>query len=201
MSGHPDNSQHGEATTIDTILGSPPNGFYIDVGAHHPDSDTVTHYFYYRGWNGINIEPQQRYHEMLRSRRDRDINLCVAVGKEVGTLELAMGDGLSTFVDKFAHTDWEKQTVPVETLERICDTYVGDKTIDFLKIDVEGFEKEVIEGMNWTKYRPKVLCIEATIPMSTVPNYEEWEPLVLAAGYEHVHSDIVNRYYKRVEGF
>jgi FkbM family methyltransferase len=195
MSGHPDGSQHGEATTLDELLGHPQNGFYIDVGAHNPNSDTVTQMFYQRGWNGINIEPQRQYHDQLQAFRNRDINLNIAVGAEPGLMELALGDGLSTFVEKFAHTDWEKITVPVLTLKQVCDMYVKDKTIDFLKIDVEGFEREVILGMDWEKYRPKALCIEATIPMSDIPNYQDWEVLVLSAGYKFVKADAVNRYY------
>jgi len=186
---------NGEDCIIDNLLGHPANGFYIDVGAHSPNHGTITKYFYEKGWNGINIEPQRNYFNQLNLARQRDINLNVAVGSENGTLKLWLGDGLSTFVEKYAHTDWEQIEVPVVTLKEICDTHVGDRTIDFLKIDVEGWEREVILGADWERYRPRVLCIEATIPMTTIDIYSEWEDILLNAKYEFVQKDSYNRYY------
>lgn len=175
----------------------PPNiGFYIDVGAHSPHHESVTKMFYEQGWQGINIEPQEHYYNLLCIDRPRDINLPVALGEEFGYGDLWLGDGLSTFVNKFAHTDWDQLVVPVETLAHVCKEYVQGRAIDFLKVDVEGFEGEVLRGNNWKKYRPKILCIEATIPMSETPNYELWEPFLLEQGYQFVEADRFNRYYR-----
>jgi hypothetical protein len=69
--------------------------------------------------------------------------------------------------------------------------------ISFLSIDVEGFEKQVIESIDLVRYRPVVLCVEATRPLSQAATYGPWEPIVLKAGYLFAMSDGLNRYYVR----
>jgi hypothetical protein len=79
-------------------------------------------------------------------------------------------------------------------LRGICDEYVhGD--IHFLKIDVEGAEKSVLQGCDFNRFRPWLLVVEATLPTTQTPCYEEWEDLVLGAGYEFALFHEVNRYY------
>ena len=68
--------------------------------------------------------------------------------------------------------------------------------IDFLKIDVEGWEYHVIKGGDWERYRPTILCIEATEPGTDRPMWDEWEPLVLEVGYRFEAMTGVNRYYR-----
>ena len=85
--------------------------------------------------------------------------------------------------------------VPATTLTAICQKY-APKEIHFLKIDVEGFEKNVLDGMDFRKFRPWILCIEATEPLRIdLPTYQEWEHIPLAAGYDFVQSDNLNRWY------
>jgi FkbM family methyltransferase len=192
-------SQHGEDETIARLLGDCKDNFYIDVGAHSPTHESVTLYFYELGWSGINIEPQtNRYNELVEAR-DRDINLNIAIGSKAGFLSLYLGDGLTTAMEKFASSDWPQIQVPMLTLKEVCETFVKNKPIGFLKVDCEGFEREVILGADWNTYRPKVLCIESTIPMSQIENHQEWEPLVIDANYTFVCKDAVNRFYLRNE--
>ncbi len=106
-------------------------------------------------------------------------------------------DGVSTFSPELASMWRErgmtfvKRPVPVMTLARVCEDHV-DRPIDFLKIDVEGHEREVIEGGNWSRWRPRVVLLEATWP-------ERWEPQLLAADYLFAAFDGLNRYYVRAE--
>jgi Methyltransferase FkbM domain len=84
--------------------------------------------------------------------------------------------------------------VPCRPLREICAKYVrGD--IHFLKIDVEGAEKSVLQGCDFNRFRPWLLAIEATVPTTQTPCYEEWEDLVLGAGYEFALAHEVNRYH------
>jgi hypothetical protein len=87
--------------------------------------------------------------------------------------------------------DCVKRSVPVTTLARVCEDLV-DKPIDFVKIDVEGHEREVIEGGDWRRWRPRVILIEAMWP-------DQWEHLILAADYLFAIFDGINRYYVRAE--
>jgi FkbM family methyltransferase len=178
-------------------------GFYIDVGACDPDVDSVTKAFYDRGWSGINIEPLSQWHEQLEEKRPRDINLQVAAGAERGEMafyELA-DTGLSTSERAIAERHESERnytkrecTVPVETLNSICQRF-HRAPIHFLKIDVEGAEKDVLGGIDFSLVRPWIILVEATLPNTQISNYADWDPLMTAAGYEFVYFDGLNRFY------
>ncbi|WP_159014590.1 FkbM family methyltransferase [Acidisoma sp. S159] len=177
-------------------------GFYIDVGAAHPDIDSVTRSFYDRGWSGINIEPTPEFSARLVAARPRDVNLKVALGAEAGLAELfvAEGTGLST-LDPAGVGSIEEHGFPVrreqvtrETLAEICRCH-APPVIHFLKIDVEGTERAVIAGADLKDYRPWIILVEATAPMSAVASHGQWEPMLQAAGYHFVWFDGLNRFY------
>lgn len=179
-------------------------GFYIDVGAFSPEIDSVTRAFYDRGWSGINLEPHPRMFAELTEQRPRDINLQVAVSQGNEALEIYLVDdlpGLSTLTPEYAEEcrraghPVEKVTVPSLPLTEIWQRYAAGREVHFLKIDVEGAEKSVILSNDWSRNRPWILVIEATIPNSGQPSHAEWEPLLLQAGYEFVYFDGLNRFY------
>ena len=91
-----------------------------------------------------------------------------------------------------------ERRIPVTTLARVCEQY-HVPTIDFLKIDVEGYEREVLEGADWERYRPRVVLVEATKPLATTPTHEHWESILLSADYRFAFFDGMNRYYVRGE--
>ncbi|MBR3622824.1 MAG: FkbM family methyltransferase [Selenomonadaceae bacterium] len=81
-------AQELEDLILFSALRNVEKGFYIDVGANDPTNISVTRFFYNRGWNGINIEPQPAIVKILEEERPRDINLCCGIGKERGKLKL-----------------------------------------------------------------------------------------------------------------
>jgi hypothetical protein len=83
--------------------------------------------------------------------------------------------------------------MPMVTLARLCEQYAGE--IDFLKIDVEGGEADVLAGGDWRRHRPKVIVIEAVLPGSGAPAWSAWEPFLLAQGYRFALFDTLNRFY------
>lgn len=182
-------------------------GRYIDVGAWEPTLDSVTKYFYDLGWSGINIEPVPFYFQKLEAERPRDINLNIAISDHNGSSEMFVfeGSGLSTLCDDFKENafGFPRETVRVKTktLESVCWRHFGRRGDDgfttryeFLKIDVEGYEREVLIRNDWS-YRPRVIVIEATKPGTDIPNWDAWDSYVQLQDYKFVEFDGLNRWY------
>lgn len=179
-------------------------GFYVDVGASDPVSHSVTKLFYDAGWRGINVEPNSDTFKLLQEQRVRDININVAVGDQQDELYYYISKikGRST-LDKFDRDLQEKngtidriEKIEVRTLKDILDENIGDtKQINFLKVDVEGFEPQVLKGNDWKLYRPWIVIIEAMLPDQQVEAHESSEAILIEAQYHHVYSDGLNRFY------
>lgn len=179
-------------------------GYYVDCGAWDPLLDSVTKHFYDRQWNGINVEPNKHYYDLLVNERPRDVNLRCAVGskaEEARDFYVIKNTGCSTLdsthdlpPDK-THTE----VVPVRTLADILLEYPcpSDRFFAFVKIDVEGWEVEVLKGMDLKRNRPHVFCIESGLCLDGVwlPHYKTWEPMLLKAGYRFAKEDPINRFY------
>lgn len=190
-------AQDKEDLILWQILSGIEKGFYIDVGANSPDVYSVTKLFYENGWNGINIEPLPDMFNELVAERERDINLNIGIGNTEDTMTLHIDDMCSTFSNKVVadqHLE-DKATMQIEidTLANVL-TYYAPQEIHFCKIDVEGFEREVLEGMDWI-YRPWVFCMESTKPNTEIPCHEEWEHILLENGYALKYTHGINRYY------
>jgi FkbM family methyltransferase len=195
-------AQAREDVILDHALRGVEHGFYIDVGAQEPVVDSVTKAFYEGGWRGINIEPNQEYFRKLQDDRPRDINLMTAVGREPGSTYFheVLHTGLSTTNALYAKRHAEaghavsSYSVACTTLDRIC-ADARCETVHFLKIDVEGSEKGVLEGFSFNEVRPWVVVIEATEPNSGRPVFAEWESLLVAHSYQFAYFDGLNRFY------
>ena len=195
-------AQNFEDVLLWRALRSVKCGFYIDVGAAHPDIDSITRAFYDRGWSGLNVEPTDEYFMRLSAARPRDTNLQIVLGEQRGHAELLVveGTGLSTLDAEagasLAKAGWagSPRICPMDTLAELCARH-APPVIHFLKIDVEGAERAVLAGADFTRYRPWVAVVEATAPMSTVPSHADWEPALLRAGYRFVWFDGLNRFY------
>jgi FkbM family methyltransferase len=184
-----------------------PVGFYIDVGAADPVCHSVTKLFYDRGWRGINIEPQEEFFNRLREARSRDLNLKVAASEHSGDITLYQVPsciGWATVSANQAHILAERgievvpQLMSAATLAEICAEHVSAE-IDFLKIDVEGAERQVLLGADFNRWRPRVVVVEATEQGSSTPNFEGWEKLLIERDYLFAQFDGLNRYYVRSE--
>jgi FkbM family methyltransferase len=177
-------------------------GFYIDVGANSPLQNSLTQGFYELGWTGINIDPVRQWYEELVQHRPNDVNLCLAAGAGAGTVLIheLVNTGLSTAVEEYADRH-EKNgftrrsfTAPTRALADICAEHVAGE-IHFMKIDVEGSERAVLEGCDLERFRPWVVVVEATAPLTDIPTHELWEPILTGARYDFVHSNGLNRFY------
>jgi FkbM family methyltransferase len=178
-------------------------GIYIDVGANDPVIHSVTKAFYDAGWRGINIDPVSEWFEKLQYDRLHDINLQLAVGADKGEVDFfeVVGTGLSTLDESIAKKhvqehgfELKSYEIPVVTLTSICEQYPYPE-IHFLKIDVEGGESCVLQGLDLKKIRPWVILVESTLPLTQIESYKGWEHFLTGAGYHFVYFDGINRYY------
>jgi FkbM family methyltransferase len=182
-------------------------GTYIDIGAGHPIADNVSFWFYERGWRGMVVEPQPDLAALYARLRPRDIVVRALVGRETGEADFYLIDrlhGLSTTIEQHAQkakafgAGYRRLRLPVVTLASLYETHgLGD--IDFLKIDVEGAEADVLFGGDWKRFRPKVIVAEAIAPGSGEPAWDDWEPLLLTHGYRFQLFDSLNRFYVAAE--
>lgn len=201
-------AQNGEDVVLWRVLGDVHAGTYVDVGAADPDVDSVTKAFYLRGWTGVNVEPIPYFAKQLRMSRPRDVVMEECAGDVDGTMVLhhVVGTGLSTLVAlsaafELADYDVEDIRVPVRKLDVILHDagLKPDDPIHFLKIDVEGFELQVLLGLDLHIWRPWVVVVESTLPNSTVQVHEQWEHLLVDAGYTFCLFDGLNRFYASPE--
>ena len=165
-------SQEGEdlvlARFFETIKKT--EGFFVDIGAHHPIRYSNTYYFYRRGWRGINVDALPGTKKLFERMRPKDITVECGVGVKAGILTYFSFNepALNTFSEHEAkkkdilpYRMLKKIPIPIVTLETILDENLPlEQGIDFLSIDVEGFDHEVISSNNWGKYRPKIILVE-----------------------------------------
>lgn len=196
-------AQNYEDVMLWRALGHIEKGLYVDVGAQDPVIDSVSKAFYERGWRGIHVEPVQYYADLIRQDRPDETVLQLALSDTEGTLELNMipDTGLSTGIDGYAERHQierghsvQKISVPVTTLKAALSSLAG-KPVHWLKIDVEGLETQVLKGWDSQALRPWIMVLEATIPNSAETDYAGWEPILLAADYQFVYFDGLNRFY------
>ena len=164
-------SQSGEDVIVDYIfrlrsIGMPT---YLDIGANHPWDLSNTAMFYLRGCRGINVEPNPVLHRLFEQERPQDINQNVGIGVQSGRLPLfVMEDpALSTFSVEtkdellaYGHRLLETREVELRTIREILALHSKTGFADFLNVDVEGYEEEVLGQIDYQRNAPKVICLE-----------------------------------------
>lgn len=150
-------------------------GFYIDIGAYHPYQESNTYMFYLQGWNGINIEPRPGSKQLFDKFRPRDKNIQMGIAAEPGSMtyyfhEEANRVGANTFSQEYL-LKFPKEvirttkncSVPVMPLKDILDSIemnVHPRDIDFMDVDCEGMDLQVLQTNDWNTYRPKIVLAE-----------------------------------------
>lgn len=163
-------SQDGEDLILNRLLGGQAKGFYVDVGAHHPVRFSNTYLFYRRGWHGINIDAMPDSMIKFNKVRPHDINIECGVAGIPGQLmyyrfnEPALNTFDSTeanFKNKSPYHLLDTIEVTVKRLDELLAQYLpADQKIDFLSVDVEGKDEEVLRSNDWERYRPRFVLAE-----------------------------------------
>lgn len=164
-------SQEGEDLLIARLFDGQERGFFVDIGAHHPTRFSNTYLLYRAGWHGINVDATPGSMRAFRRKRRRDINLEVAVAKDVDSIVLHqfVESALNTMSDDVAaerlaegvNVARESVIVPALPLVSILQEHLPDgTTIDLLTVDVEGADLEVLQSNDWSRFRPSVVVVE-----------------------------------------
>ena len=149
-------------------------GFYVDVGALDPFRFSNTYALYLMGWHGINIEPRKDAIDSFKCYRQRDVNLNLGISPEAGEMEYfsflepaynttirdradyVIQQGYSKLLDQYAI-----KTLPLREIFDCND--IPTSGIDFLAIDVEGYELPVLHSNDWERYRPFFIAMESLL--------------------------------------
>jgi len=162
-------SQCGEDLIIESFLPFKKDGFFVDIGAHHPVKYSNTFLFHNKGWTGINIEPNPKKKGLFNFFRNKDINLNIGIGPVKSEMDFYVFDEstLSTFDEnsvkefkKIGHIVTDIIKVPVLPLKEVLEKYANNKEIDLMSVDTEGYDIEVLKSNDWKKFRPHFIIIE-----------------------------------------
>ncbi len=200
-------AQNLEDYTLNLVFADVAAGTYVDVGGGHPVADNVSMYFYLKGWRGLVVEPQENLAAAYAGVRPRDHVVSCLAGRAAGEIDFHVVEGLHGLSSAVAaNAESAKKygarmqvvTKPVATLSSLIDR-AGLERIDFLKIDVEGAEPDVLAGLDLKRHRPRVILVEAVNPNNPDAEVAAWEPMLLAADYRFAFFDNLNRFYVAAE--
>lgn len=197
-------AQEGEDMILARYFENKEKGVFIDVGSHHPYRFSNTFLFYMKGWRGINIDPLPESKILFDQYRPEDENYCVGISNSESTLTYYMFNepALNTFdkseasrkdgIDNGRYYIIDKISTLTQKLSKTLDNSKFDLSqIDFLSIDVEGFDIDVLESNDWEKYQPKMILIEElNTNITTVIEKSNIYKYLTSKGY--------NLYYKTV---
>jgi FkbM family methyltransferase len=202
-------AQEGEDIILNKLLKYKKDGFYIDIGAHHPFRFSNTYIFYKKGWRGINIDAYPGSMIEFKKNRDKDINLELGISSSNQNLKFYCFNepAYNTFNELEAKSKNEKDgislvneiVIKTSPLSDVLDKYLpNSKTqIDFISIDVEGFELEVLNSNNWEKYKPKFLLIEELKKdLTQIINESEVYKFLLGKNYKLVAKTYNTSFYQ-----
>lgn len=160
-------SLNGVDLNIDYIFKTKKNGFYLDIGAQHPISNNNTYLLFNKGWRGINIDLDKKNIDLFNIVRPNDINLNYAISDAEKEADLyyyhdsSPINTLSKDVSDFQNAKVSKiKKVQTKILNNILDDINLQNHIDYMNIDVEGYEEKVLKGFDIKKYKPSVISIE-----------------------------------------
>ena len=143
-------------------------GIYIDVGCRHPFISNNTYKLFKKGWEGINIDLDYTFIDSFKFHRPKDCNIQVAVSNKIGNQKMYFHherSSINTLEETRGNRASEIRNIETKTLNNIIEnSKFSNQLIDFVSIDVEGFELNVLKGFDFKKYKPKILTIEYIDP-------------------------------------
>ncbi len=164
-------SQEGEDLILKKIFYGKENGFYIDIGAHHPKRFSNTYSFYKKGWRGINIEARPGSKALFDKIRPQDLNIEKAISSKAQQLKYYIFNdpalnGFSEenalkFIDHKKYKILDTKIILTSRLDSVLKEVISEnQVIDFMSIDVEGLDYDVLKSNDWNLFRPTIILVE-----------------------------------------
>ncbi len=159
----------GEDLFVNNYFSEVNEGFYIDIGCNQPKINSLTYLLFKKGWRGMNFDISERCINLYKFFRDRDTSLNISIGsiqKQVNSFIFyenctmnTVDESFKNFTSKSVNKDPEVKKINQKTLNQIL--YENKiKRIDYLNIDVEGYEMNVLNGFSISQYKPLLVSIE-----------------------------------------
>ena len=161
-------SMHGEDLIIQKYFKDKKNGLYVDLGCYHPIQYNNTLLLYQNGWEGINVDINKFSIKLFDFCRPKDINLNIAVSNKNSEIDFYFQKKLSllstiikTQSDVAFQGKIKKSKILSQTLTKILDnSKYKNRKIDFLDLDIEGADLEALESLDFSRYKPEMICAE-----------------------------------------
>ena len=184
---HP-GSQHEEDEILTSLFRDQPLGVYVDIGAGMPRECSNTWGLYCAGWSGLLVEPLPDFVLQLARFRPRDRVFPKAAAAHTGVIPLYCNGQVSSCTANWCAQDIDATIVECMTVRDILATDGLQQYLkaDLCSIDVEGIEGEVLSGMPWDVFRPRVLCVEYRGYNTDSPGEDlsgAWEHIITEQGY------------------
>jgi len=178
-------------------------GFFVDVGCFHPSRLNNTFLMYQKGWRGINIDMNEISIKLFNLVRSEDININCAVSKKEEEISFYTKKELfmSASLKKSSDLKIIKKIQSRQLNNIINSTKYKSRQIDFLSVDCEGFDLEVIKTLNFDIYSPKLICIE--IPNKNIEDLKEKETYkyIISKNYKMIFSNEMNSMFLKNDLF
>lgn len=196
-------SQHGEDFLVNQIFNQKKTGFYVEIGCLDGIEFSNTIFFEKKGWNGICVEAHNDFIDTLKKNRPAANVVHCAVGEnniedvifyanKIGSLSTLNNKEEKRWKENYSDffTGFEEQHVSMRTLTSIFDELKVSE-IDFISLDIEGYEVKALEGLDLTKYKPRLFIIE----YKDENHQRELESILFPAGYFYLGSRGCNLFY------
>lgn len=166
-------AQSGEDLIVDFVFRAMRVEYptYLDIGAHHPTHFSNTYFFYIRGSSGVTVEPDPMLHRELRKKRPKDVHLNVGVGGS-SAVTLPFYVMSTKTLNSFSKAEAERYQgtgmhridkildISVVTIGEILSSHFPDRPPDFVSVDVEGLDLQIIRSFDFSRCRPAIVCVE-----------------------------------------
>jgi hypothetical protein len=157
-------SQHREDLFIDNYFKHKKNGFYLDIGCYHPIKYSNTALLYKKGWTGINIDLNKTTIDLFNFTRLRDKNIFACLSDREKIVDMYIDNEFSALNSIYKnniknHKIKKYQKIKINT--KVFSNVVKEK-FDFLNIDCEGNDYNILKTIDLKKYNPQIICIEVS---------------------------------------